>query len=556
MMREVKNLRFSLLLILLILVIFPCPAWAEQVLTDSFTDTSRVDLTKTTATIDLVEHCVRLPQRSLVNALALQEDSTGYAVATSTGIKMYDYDDATHTINENNAFSSPWAIDATGVSLRQDNLNIWAISESSLAYYKFNGSSMSDDPSLKLSGLRDVLSVAAYKNSDSALILQRDNGTAKITKYTESFNSLVPETVFQTSIIDPIAISIVNDSPDFVLSSKDSLYYFMYDDFAGNYIEDTAKRLALSQIVVSTSSDDSGTVVSTTTDASYYMNDDAGPPKVASVYSVGAINKPVSISLRNGQYEYAYLDEDGKINYYIYDEAAQQMVRDSSMETTGHTMNKGYAHPREYYSKVTSSSKPYDAVMLTVSQSIPANTSINWYVSSNGGTSWVPCYPGAWTAVVAGSQFAVKAILDTTDTGVTPKILAVTLTAEDDIQVIGTINPSPVERGRNLEISAEIIRLTSNETISVDSVEVTVPTENVAPGHSPTTGHLTFNSGDGKWHYTFLVPEIIQSGYWPDNGSYHARLVARKGTVQKEVILSFQVQGHILRRLVVRTTSW
>lgn len=533
----------------------PSSSWAEVVLSDSFTDTTMVDMSKTTATVDLTEHCVRLPERSLVNALALQKDSTGYAVATSTGIKMYDYDDATNSLVENTAFSVPWATDATGVSLRQDNLNIWAITESSLAYYKFNGAGMSDDPNLKISGLNNVLSVAALQNQNSALVLQEKNGKAQITSYRDT-GSLDPSATFQLDIADPVAVSIVNDSPDFILTSKTAQYYFMYDDATGNYLEDAAKRLSSLSEVVSSSSNEIGSVIVSKTNSSFYMHDDAGPPKAVAIYSTGPVDKPVAVSVRPEQYEYAYLDEDGNVSYYLYDEASGKMVRDSVMETSGHSLNKGYAHPREYYSKTIISSKTYDAVMLTVSQTVPANTSVNWFVSSDGGVTWVPSNPGVWTAVTAGDRFTVKAVLDTSDTAVTPKIFQVVLTVEDDFQIIGEINPNPAERGRNCEITAGVTRLTTGETVAVDSVDVIVPTSNIAPGGSAISGSMTYNPGDSKWHYTFLVPDLIQAGFWPDDGSYQAKITARKGLTEKEVLVNFQVQGHILRRLVIRTTSW
>lgn len=540
------------LLISCILLVVPLTAWGETLFTDSFYDTSKVDMTKTTATVDLEEHCVRLPLRSLVNAIAVQEDSIGYVVATSNGIIMYDYDDATGSVVENSAFSAPWVTDAIGVSLRQDNLNIWSITEGSLSYYKLSGSAMSSDPALKVTGLNDVLSVTAFKNRDSALILQRKEGTAKISRYNQG--SINPVTVFQADIPDPISISIVGDSPDFILTTRTGQFYFMYDDAGNTYYENMAYRLTITD-AISSSSDDAASVIATDNEIKYYMFNDLGPPVAVTAFSKAISSKPIAVSLRPGQFEYAYIDEYGAVKYYIYDEATNQMVRDTSLETQGHSLNKGYGHPKDYYSKEYISSKPYDAAMLTVSQSIPSGTSIRYYISSNGGTTWTEAILGTWVQVPLGDRFVVRAVLDTSDNQVTPKIFQVTLMVDDDYKIDATIDQM-VERGRNCEITAEVTRLTTGDPIDVDSIEVTVPIDKLAPGETPITGTMTYDPEDGKYKFTFLVPELTQVGYWPDNGYYQARIVATKGISQKEVLVDFEVQGHIFRRLVIRTTTW
>ena len=527
----------------------------EVILEDTFNDTTLVDMTRTTATIDTENGVVRLPKRSLTSAIDILDHSIGYAVATSEGIKMFEYDDATEKLVQNNAFSVPTAVNATGVSIRQDNLNIWAITEDSITYFRH----ATGDPALELAGLSDVLAVAAFENKDKALMLQRTAGKAKITKLDASTETLQQINVFETNITDPIGISLINDSPDFVLTSATGVHFFIFDDFTRSYVEDTARRLALTNIR-SISSDDIGNVIATETRVDYWMNDDAlDPPQVVAIYSVGPVTEPVAVALRRNHFEYAVLDGDGNVRYYIFDEAGKKMVEDANLGISGLGLNAGYSPTEKYFSVVRESTRKYDAVFLTVDADVPMGTSIQYYVSSDGGISWKESTPGTWTAVTPGKQFAVKAILSTTNSNITPKIYDIKLTADDDFQIIiddllpprdprsKGVLPNIAERGRNYAFEVKIKKLTGNEIANVDSVSIQVP-------KGSAERNMIFEGG--VWKYEFLVPELTQRGQWPDDGIYLVEIRAVRGTAEKTLNVELEVNGHIFRRVVIQTVNW
>jgi len=547
--------------ILLLLIFLPTPVFAEIVLDDSFTDTSRVDLSQTTARVDIDNNCVLLPERSLANSVDMLKNSLGYAVASNSGITLYELDDATGTIASNPEFSCPWATDATGVSLRQDNLNIWAISESSVAYYRYNGSGMSNDPALKVSGLNNVLSVTAFKNKDSALVLQADGNLTRITRY-DAGGSLNPSLVIEPGISDPVAVSMVNDSPDFRLFTKDTAYYYSYDDARGTYVEDPAKRITGLPDAVSASGDDIGSAVLTNTNAEYYMNNDTGGAARVDVFSPGPVSNPVAVSLKTGTYEQTIIDGDGNVQWWSYDDAAGRMVRDPSMEITGLTLNSGYAHPKAYYSKAMASSMSCNAAYLTVIDDIPAGTSVNYYVSSDGGSAYTAIIPGTWTAVPGGAAFVLKAVLDTTDTQVTPRIFQIRLECDADFAINGYVDPQPAERGRNVTISAAAVKMTTGEPVTLDTCEVEFPLPAkldgdpaLAPGDTSAIVDMVFNGATGRWEYTFTVPEKTVDNFWPDDGVYQTRITSFKYGVSKSTDVDLQISGNILRRLVIRTIN-
>ncbi|KJS02161.1 MAG: hypothetical protein VR68_03885 [Peptococcaceae bacterium BRH_c4a] len=548
-----------LLFFFLIFLCLSSPAFAEVILDEGFTDTSLVDLTKTTARVDTVNNCALLPWQSLAGSVNMLENGMGYATASKEGIRLYEYNDATGRAEQNNVYSCLWATDATGVSIRQDNLNVWAITPDSIAYYKFDGAGMSNDPALKTTGLVDVLSVAAYKAGDSALVLQSSGNKAKITRY-EAGANLNPALVFQPDITDPVSVSMVNDSPDFRLFTKDSAYYFSYDEAGGVYVEDPARKIAGLSGVISGSGDEAGNSILTNTDVGYYINNDAGGASRVEVLSPGPVNNPVAVSLKPGAYEQVFIDENGNVQWWTYDDAAGSMVRDPNMEISGLEPNKGYAHPRSYHSLNVNTPTHYDAAYLIVAEDKPAGTSVSYYLSSDGGAVFTAVAPGSWVAVPSGSNFVLRAVLDTGHRQKTPRLLHVTLEVDNDMVLQTDINPQPAERGRNVTISARAVRLTTGAVVALDSCSVRYPLETKANGEPslpggefPADAVMVYNAGTGFWEHAFTVPEKSVDGRWADDGVYRVKITGIKGFSQKQTAINFVLAGNIMGRLIIRS---
>jgi len=538
-------------------------AYAQTVLDDDFADTNQVDMTKTTALVDTTNHWVQLPVQSLANAIDAMDSGYGYAVATTSGVNLYEKNDATGKVAPNTLYSCPWTTDATGVSLRQDNLNMWVTSPTSIAYYKFTGAGMSNDPALKTTGLVNVYSVAAFKKKDSALLLQADtSNNAVITRY-DSGGNLNPSLVFKPNISNPVSISMVNDSPDFRLNTKDTSYYFTYDDAAGNYLEDPSKKVSGLANLVSSRSDDKGNSILTSTDMGYYLNNDSGGATRVDVYSPGAVSNPVSVALKRGSYEQVFLDSNGNVQWWAYNDTTNSMQRDSSLETTVPSLNKGFAHPKDYFSKAQNTGTQYDAAYLTVSDNKPAGASISYYVSTDGGNTFTFITSNTWTAVPKGNNFVVKATLDTSDVSVTPKILHVTLQADEDFQLSGTVNPVPAERGANVTITAIATSLTAGGRVALDQANCVCPTatkldgsQALPTGQNETQVAMTYDPVNIYYTYTFTVPDITVPGYWPDDSVYLVRIIGIKSGTSKSITIPMEIHGNILRRLIIRTINW
>ncbi|WP_027365917.1 hypothetical protein [Desulfotruncus alcoholivorax] len=419
-------MRLLKLLVLSIFTVFfiPSLAWATVILDDDYNNFNYVDSGKTTAKVDTTSGWVTLPQVNKPNSIAMRQFGYEYAVATAAGVKMFSYDDATGTMKENTALSIPSVTSALGIAVRQDAPNIWALTNSELTLYKFNGTSISTNPNLVVAGLTDIVSVSSWSTEDKAAVLSR-SGIVQV--YNANSGTVIPELSFDTGKTNPIAVSVVSGSPDLIVATQDAYYYYAYDDAIGGYVEDPRRTVLGLSGIVSVSSNNSGSVVLTTNAAKYYLNNDAGTPQQAVALSTGPLSSAAAISVKPESYDYAVITDTGDVQYYMYDDASGSVTRVSSLEVTGLALAGGYMHPREYYSKVVTTGQSYDEIKLTVNDDIPVGTSISYYITSDGGVTWNAVTTGDWVPVNSGNRFAVKAVLDTSDENVTPKILHVTL---------------------------------------------------------------------------------------------------------------------------------
>lgn len=526
------------LLTLLVILIVPSLACATVILDDSFNTTNNVDLNKTTARVDTSSGWVTLPQVSKPNAIAMRQFGYEYAVATANGIKMFTYDDATGTMVENTALSIPSITDALGIAVRQDVPNIWTLKDSELALYKFNGTSMSTNPNLKVSGLTDVVSVSSWSIKDKAVVLSRSgSGTGVIKVFDASFGTVVPGLSFDTGKVNPIAVSVVSGSPNLVVATKDAYYYYAYDDATGGYVEDPRRTVLGLSGVISVSSIDSGSAVLAQSEVQYYLNNAAGTPQQAMALSAGPVSG-VAISVKPESYDYAIVTDSGDVQYYMYNDAVGSATRVNSLEVTGLALARGYLHPREYYSKVISAARNYDEVKLTVNDDIPVNTTINYFISSDGGLTWNAVTPGDWVSITPGRQFGIKAVLDTTDIKTAPKILQVTLEATAlnirDLKVLAIAFNDPTQ---TLPTSVFPVKVKSGAEILLE-----VTTEGFAESvyaDFSTGAHVVFtaigdiNNETNIWRGLYTVPVNAVEG-----APITATITAERNTKQKHLTVN------------------
>lgn len=542
---------------MLLVISFPTCSWAVTVFEDDFNDNTKVDSIQTTAAVDSANSCVRLPSAGLPNAIEMNKYGDGYAVVSETGIHMYEYDDATGQIAKNNAFSIPFITDGIGVATRQDNLNMWAIRENGVQYVKFDGSSMVDDPALKMSGINQVLSVDAWENSDKAVVLSNNGGTAEINLYDASSGNIATTLTQTTSISNPVSVSIVSGTADLRVATKDTLYYLMYDDATGQYVEDVNRKITGLSGVISASTDQSTHAVTSSSNAEFIFDDDTGGGSSVAAYSIGSVSDAFAISLKPDSYDQALVTSSGEVQYWCYDDATNSMVRDSSMEITGLQLMGGFLTPKEYYSNNFVTSLSYDEVRLTVDEEVPVNTSVSYWVSSNGGLNYTAITPGTWTTIPNGDDFVLKAVLSTSDSNTTPKInyvklkattlkvsdLTVTAVAKNDPAQTLPTTTFPVEAKAGADVIFEVTTKGFAESVWAD----------FTTGASvPLTNKVSLPNETNVWWGSYIVPVDAV-----DPSSIGIVVTAERGPKQKHITTNpfINVRGKIYEVLELSITK-
>lgn len=258
-----------------------------------------------------------------------------------------------------------------------------------------------------------------------------------------------------------------------------------------------------------------------------------------------------------GLHDFALVSQDG-LRYMGFTGHSFRYVEGESI-----TGNFGVApEPCIYVSKVVSLSEPVSSVSLEVAADVPPGASVIYEVSTDGGRNWTPLTPGEVTQVQEGTQICLRMTLNAQDWAAVPKIDRVTLRRTGEYDVVGAVIPSPLERGRNMEVEVFAVDVQTGEKIEIDRMEIEIPYK-TRPDGSPafykTEAHradMTFNPEDKSYHYTYLIPEKTADGYWPDDGDYYVRVIGYKRDESKEKLLPVTIKGHILRRIIIRTMNW
>lgn len=427
------------------LLLFGHLARAAPILNDTFINSNNVSYSNpnmTTASVNTNPSggYVSLSQTPMPNAIALKQGEYQYSIATSTGISTYSYNDATGAMALNPALSVSLSgsSDPTGIAVQQNDPNVWAITNNSLTLYAFNGSGMTTSPDLQATGLNNLISVTSWSQSgsDVSAVLSQ---SGQVSTFSTGVNGVTPGITFSTGISDPMAVSVLAGTPNLVVAGKNGLYYYDYNDATGNYVQNTTQTVSGLSGVLSASAQQSGTATLTNSSVNYYMENDAGgTPQSVAALSVSPISSPVGFSIKPGTYDYAILGQDGDVKYYTFNDATQTETENQTLEVSGLTLSSslGYEHPEDYYSVTLNTSGNYDTAFLTINYGtgLPSGTSVQWYVSSDGGNTWTAANLGSgdntMVFVPPGDQFVVHGILNTTVSTSTPKVYGVTLAVD------------------------------------------------------------------------------------------------------------------------------
>lgn len=204
----------------------------------------------------------------------------------------------------------------------------------------------------------------------------------------------------------------------------------MYDDATGSFLLHPDKqKIQLSEVRSISAKDVGGFVVVEGNDVNYYMwGEPSGALRIDSK-SITGLDDLISLSMKPKEDEYATLTAGGQLDYWVFNAATGSMTKNGVLSRSGITLNLQYLSPAEYRSVAVPTAINYDTVRISAITDEPDDTVVTFYVSSDGGTSWMEASNGEWTTVPAGNSFTVRAVLSSSDPEKTPKILSLKLEA-------------------------------------------------------------------------------------------------------------------------------
>lgn len=535
----------------------PTQAGAVTILSEDFTDTTKVNLTQTSAAVITSDGgYVRLKSYPRPNAIALNQFGD-YVAPTQDGLKFFTYDEATGTVTEDASFSVPTVTDAQLVAMPPDASMIWALRPDGMHCYTYDEAigGMSEDLNLTILGLADVLSVTVLDNNSLAVL--RKSGTNGVIDIYQMADGVITQAMqLDTAITNPASIACVPGTgamPEIVYSTDSSMYFYSYDESTDLYSADLSRTITGFTGLISTSANAEGVAalvpLAPGTEAQIYNFTEGAPAKV-DAFSAGALpQNALAISMNPESYSYGVVTENGDIQYWQYDEATDSMLRDSSMELTGLRLSGSkYMHPGNYQSiSIDTGVIDYEDVRLTPTEDKPVGTSIDYYVSSDGGGTFYDVQPNIWTSLPAGHSYVVKATMDTTNDSITPKILSISL--EVSTLLVRDLTVTAVARSEAWQIFPTTVLPVEVKAGADVIFEVTTEgyAESVAATMS-TGANIVMNNrqptsdNQNTWWGSFLVPVDAV-----DPSSLAVTIVAQKGLKQKTLTVNpfISVRGKV-----------
>lgn len=513
-----KKYTYCLLVLISIIYVFSVHTFADVLFEDTFDNTSKVDISNTTALVDTAKGEVTLPRNKLPNAVTFTNSQGEFALIDNDQINFYDYDPSSNTMKKNDLLNISDITNPVGIAMGE-NYSIWAITKNEIRRYDFTGSGMSLNPYLSVTGLTDIFSVSSNPVDGTVTVLSENSNKKGIvtTFKTTAEGKLqeVPQLSFSTNLDNPLSLSMTKDTNDIAVSNDKGIYYYSFDASAGKYVENTVMTTVTGNPTVSVAVQSSGDgyVALNEVGADYYMYD-VNVSQMSRVPMLSASNPKYSyaIALNQNSYDYALLDEDGNLQYWTYDNGTNKMVRNSSLELTGISIKKRYDSPKEYMSVLINSSNKYDAIRITSNEDPSIGGSIKWSVSIDGGTTWNDVVNGSMAKIPDSNSFVIKAVLEMADNinQPPPKIynvkleglsfgtqnvqcIAITENAADQILPTTTF-PVKAKKGSQVVFTVDTYGFTENVTVQIDGKpDVTMKPEKPTTEEFNTwTGSITF----------------------------------------------------------------
>lgn len=379
-------------------------------LQDTFTSDGQVDLVTTTARIDKTNGHVELAQAPLGNVISAKSGDGGMPtevlVADKTGVHWYTYDQASGQMVKNTPLSTAAYTNPLGVSLLPGMTGYYVMQEDGVHQVLFDGTSSVDNPMMAVTGLVNPVSVSAVSATEYAVA--DDQGNVSVYTYDPSSNTALKsmQHSFSTGLTGIKNVQAIPGTWDFIVTTEDGAYRYMYDQFSDTYRPNPAYTTAAgTPVVVAGAANGTGDLITLLTDttATAYAYDQAtGSMTAANLYTIGGLTDPVAVALPSNS-STVIASRDGTVRTYVYDAATNSMMENTSLRISGLQFAAPYIGPSGRYRSRVLGAASYNMFRLTATESNDAYTAISYEISLDGGTTFVNLPKDSWHHLPAGS---------------------------------------------------------------------------------------------------------------------------------------------------------
>jgi hypothetical protein len=436
------------------------------------TDTPNfIDTQQTTAKVDPAAHEITLPLKPALTSLIAMNPDGGYeyGVLTTEGVKVYSFNGTEMVENTLLEVSSS---NPVAVAMPSSYPTVTVANKTGIKQYLFDGSGMTNNTALEVAGLTNVVSVASV---NSNVIATLDDGQAKVFQLSD--NKMVPNTILEpkTALSNPIDLAI-DECHSMAILEPDKVRYFNYD--GTGMTENPSMVITGLNNAKAFSLNGKEVAVIDGNQVKHYSFD--GNSMVYNSFLSVSVNNPRDVVIKPGSNDRIILDGN-EVKYYNWNGSGLVYNPALSKKVDNIVNEGGYKPYAQVQSLVLNPGNAVEQVRVRAYHELPVGTSVEWSVTAdeinwvkrwrvrgisggttaeitnNNGISWTTIgnetntrpnvnIPNLWTTVPEGSNIRWRAELITTNTKVTPKIIAVSgvaVNCETNSRPVCSIDPVP-----------------------------------------------------------------------------------------------------------------
>jgi len=520
---------------------------------DTFANQENVDLSKTTAYVDVLNGWVILSEKNLANSILLYPDSYDITIVNNDAVETYRYNgsgmELVTSLSINGGLTEP-----VSIAGREGEYVVLDRGTKTASWYHYDGIGMVPNGVLSIGPLTDPKAIdVSLDNYDFAVLDQ-----ANLNWYSYDGTGLAPNNYlsFNTGASSsPISLSLENDNFACVVLDKAANEIRHYYFNGADMVLDSSKSIRVPGELInpkslSVSKDGGLYLIVDDTSIKAYSYD--GSNMVYNSYlSRTGFAKPLAVSIKPDSYDYAVLDQIAghpEILYYAFNGSSMEEI--STLRITG-LDGIGFGNDQLLMGKTVDVAQSVTGLKLLANVEIPEGTSITWEVTVDG-VIWKPITPGGDSVRFStpGTHPNYRAVLHTNDMSVTPKIL--------DVQLLDSSLTITGHADKGIYKAGEAMILYADTEGSADSVEATMwwiggngftsdTTANLVP-NSPVSSDI--NTWYTRHNYPVDYDNVVIIPQDMADGNYTILIKAYSGEKEAEDTISIQVDGSQFNKIM------